>query len=135
MSGLLVSPFFDSQGGQIKVRFGGTLRVRPTGERFVNELGNRKNSAEAVLNVHRQKLRALAIGNHISKERLDAIRHGFMDEMLSFGLIDQYGSLEEIERAWNMPSGRLVATVEHYNKSLKSHRDRDFSDRFNATFR
>ena len=102
------------------------LWVTSRGERFVNELGNRKNSAEAVLNVHRQKLRALAIGNHISKERLDAIRHGFMDEMLSLGLIDQYGSLEEIERAWNMPSGRLVATVEHYNKSLKSHRDRDF---------
>lgn len=30
MFDLLVSPFFDSQGGQIKVRFGGTLRVRPT---------------------------------------------------------------------------------------------------------
>lgn len=33
MFDLLVSPFFDSQGGQIKVRFGGTLRVRPTSER------------------------------------------------------------------------------------------------------
>ena len=32
MFDLLVSPFFDSQGGQIKVRFGGTLRVRPTNE-------------------------------------------------------------------------------------------------------
>lgn len=30
MFDLLVFPFFDSQGGQIKVRFGGTLRVRPT---------------------------------------------------------------------------------------------------------
>lgn len=30
MFGLLISPFFDSRGGQIKVRFGGTLRVRPT---------------------------------------------------------------------------------------------------------
>lgn len=30
MFDLLVSPFFDSQGDQIKVRFGGTLRVRPT---------------------------------------------------------------------------------------------------------
>lgn len=33
MFDLLVSPFFDSQGGQIKVRFGGTLRVRPTDKR------------------------------------------------------------------------------------------------------
>lgn len=96
------------------------------GERFVNELGNRKNSAEAVLNVHRQKLRALAIGNHVSKQRLDAIRPGFMDEMLSLKLIDQYDSLEDIECAWGMPNGRLAATVAHYNKSLKARRDRDF---------
>ena len=34
MFDLLVSPFFDSQGGQIKVRFGGTLRVRPTPSNF-----------------------------------------------------------------------------------------------------
>ena len=102
------------------------LWVTSLGDRFVNELGNRKNSAEAVLNVHRQNLRALAVGNHVSKSRLDAIRPGFMDEMLSLGLIDRFESLEEIERAWNMPSGRLRATVLHYNKALKARRDRDF---------
>ena len=37
MFDLLVSPFFDSQGGQIKVRFGGTLRVRPTAMKRLQE--------------------------------------------------------------------------------------------------
>lgn len=46
MFDLLVSPFFDSQGGQIKVRFGGTLRVRPTFNEQAHQFNNRIDKVE-----------------------------------------------------------------------------------------
>ena len=85
MSGLLVSPFFDSQGGQIKVRFGGTLRVRPTlltSEDQLEEIRrvSRYAHLQPFLQAHRvglliNRIRSLATivrpGSLISEEALD----------------------------------------------------------------
>ncbi len=102
------------------------LWVNTAGERFVNELGNRKSSAEAVLDQHRAGLRALAIGNALSKERLDKIRPGYLDEILALGLIDRYETLADIEKDWIIPEGRLVATLKRYNGHVKKKKDPDF---------
>ena len=48
MFDLLVSPFFDSQGGQIKVRFGGTLRVRPTPEDAIKGIVSKEAQAKVL---------------------------------------------------------------------------------------
>lgn len=102
------------------------LWVNTQGVRFVNELGNRKSSAEAVLDQHRAGFRALAIGNVLSKSRLDKIRPGYMDEMLSLGLIDCYESIQDIETAWHIPVGSLSATVKLYNDFVRSKKDPDY---------
>lgn len=102
------------------------LWVNTEGRRFVNELGNRKSSAEAVLDQHRAGRRALALGNALSKARLDKIRPGYLDEMLELGLIDRYERPEDVEAAWKMPAGSLLATIARYNGYVKKKTDPDF---------
>lgn len=102
------------------------LWVDTEGHRFVNELGNRKFAARAVFDVHRKGLRALAIGNRASKEKLDAMRPGFMDEMVALGFIEKYETIARIESAWGIPQGALVARIDRYNGFLRKKRDRDF---------
>lgn len=102
------------------------LWVDTNGHRFVNELGNRKFASRAVFDVHRQGLRALAIGNHRSKEKLDSMRPGFMDEMVRLGFIEKYDTIAQIEASWQIPSHALEDRIARYNGFVRKKRDRDF---------
>ena len=78
MSGLLVSPFFDSQGGQIKVRFGGTLRVRPTNiieqgfQQLKNEVGG--DRLQATETTYRGKIFLYSIAQAIRMSMLQTAK-------------------------------------------------------------
>lgn len=102
------------------------LWITTEGERFVNELSNRKVAAEAVLDLHRRGLGAIALGNALSKTRLDKLRPGFLDEMVSLGLIEKFDSIRSVESRFKIPNGRLQATIDRYNGFLKKKLDLDF---------
>lgn len=102
------------------------LWINTQGVRFTNELGNRKESAEAVLTEHHRGHKALAIGNALSKRRLDKIRPGYLDEMIEKGYIEVFPTVDAIEAAWGIPAGRLSQTLDRYNQGILKKQDMDF---------
>lgn len=102
------------------------LWVDGNGQRFVNELSNRKTASDAILELHRLGLKAIAVGSRISKEKLDQLRPGYMDRMLERGLINAYDTIEALEAAWGIPAGALQATVRNFNAMIRRRRDTEF---------
>lgn len=102
------------------------LWVDGNGNRFVNELSNRKTASDAVLELHRLGLKAIAVGSRISKEKLDQLRPGYMDRMLDQGLVNAYDTLEALEADWGIPAGALQKTVRNFNAMIRRRRDTEF---------
>lgn len=102
------------------------LWVDGNGNRFVNELSNRKTASDAVLELHRLGLKAIAVGSRISKEKLDQLRPGYMDRMLDRGLVNAYDTLEALEADWGIPAGALQKTVRNFNAMIRRRRDTEF---------
>lgn len=69
-----------------------------TGERFVNELADRKIRSDAILLRLNQGHECLSIGDNRCRELFDVIRPGWMDRILERKVCMRYETLEAIDR-------------------------------------
>lgn len=91
-----------------------------TGERFVNELADRKIRSDAIL-VHRNLgHQCLAIGNKQCEELFQVIRPGFTDKLLKAKVAFRYETLEELAKGQNIPLDKLKSTIAQVNKSIET---------------
>lgn len=103
------------------------LWVNSRGERFVNELANRKIRADAIIDLHQAGMKAYAIIDGEGAAHINDLRSNFIEILLHNGVIDRYESLDEMAKAMNMP--KLKESVEQVNRSVKIGKDELF-DRY-----
>jgi flavocytochrome c len=97
--------------------FSGGIIVNPeTGERFVNELADRKVRADAILNTGRTCIGVVdAAGAARGEDKLATC--------LKRGYVRKFDSLNELAEAYGIPGGRFLATVERFNRAFKDGKD------------
>lgn len=90
-----------------------------TGERLLNELGDRKVRADAML-----------AADHICIGFVDVKGASFVDQFLSKclsnGVVESFDSLAELARRYKIPAKKLMKTVKNFNGSLKKGIDVEF---------
>ena len=80
-----------------------------TGKRFVNELGDRKTVADAILNVG-QPCIGIADAKGVAQSGWS------IDRCLKKGVVRRFERLEELASTYVLPFEMLKATVERYNQ-------------------
>jgi flavocytochrome c len=90
-----------------------------TGKRFVNELGDRKQSADAILRIGHP-----CIG--IADEK--AVQHSGWDlsKALQKGVVKTFDSLDELAAEYGVDPATLKASIERYNGFVDNRLDEDF---------
>ncbi len=90
-----------------------------TGQRFVNELGDRKIVADAILAVGQP---CIGIADAQAVER-----SGWsIDRCLKKGVVKRFERLEELASAYSLPFEALEATVARYNRFVENSADEEF---------
>ena len=95
-----------------------------TGKRFVNELADRKTRADAILAAGNRTI-AFADAKGYGKGTMDTSKQR-LGRMKRSGALMEYGSLEEMARAHDIPVGELKATVKAFNESVDAGKDSEF---------
>lgn len=89
-----------------------------TGNRFINELANRKIRADAALNQLNLGHVCIAIGDSETAKSFEVIRPGMLKRQLERGVVFQYASLEDIAKSFNVPLDMLKASIDEVNTPL-----------------
>ena len=96
----------------------GILVDPATGERFVNEMADRKTRADAILRVGHPCIGiADSVGLARSGQRIDAC--------IRRGVVRPFDSVEELALAYEMPPAALGGTLNRFNRSIAVGRDAD----------
>ena len=117
--GMGLGVVFNQSGG---AEFG--LWVNSKGERFVNELANRKVRADAILALHQQGMKAYSIIDSNGAVRIEKLRKGCMETLLQRKVIDKFDSLDDLIKALNLP--KLKQSIEEVNESVQTGVDKRF---------
>ena len=101
------------------------IQVDPeTGRRFMNELGTRKECADAILALGHP---AIAICDSDAYEKLPSMyREKIEKEGISKGVIRKFDTIEELAKAYNINLEGLKAEIERYNSLVEKGVDEDF---------
>jgi flavocytochrome c len=90
-----------------------------TGERFMNEMSDRKIRADAIIET-----------GHVCIGIADAVaasyRADFLARFLKRGVVRAFDTLEELANAYKIPFGALKKTVDRYNTFTLDREDREF---------
>ena len=89
--------------------------VNSKGDRFVNELANRKVRADAIMVEQQNGLKAFAICNEPNVQPLKKQRPGFLEKML-----------EAMAKGAGIPLDELKKTIAAFNEAVKSKKDPAF---------
>ncbi|NDL68477.1 flavocytochrome c [Anaerotalea alkaliphila] len=90
-----------------------------TGKRFVNELGDRKQSADAILRIGHP-----CIG--IADDKAVACSGWDLSKAVRKGVVKKFGSMEELAAAYALDAETLHASVDRYNGFVRKGVDDDF---------
>lgn len=104
--------------------------VNTQGERFVNELANRKVRADAIMVEQQKGLKAVAICNGTNVKGLEQARPGMLKRLLEQGLVKEYKTLADLAADWKIPAANLQKTVDEFNAALKAKKDEKFGRAF-----
>ena len=90
-----------------------------TGKRFVNELGDRKVRADAILKIGRPCIgitdaEGAKYGDHV------------LPKCLKNSVVKEFDTLEELASVYNIPVKDLKETIERYNSYVKDQKDKEF---------
>lgn len=91
-----------------------------TGERFVNELADRKIRSDAIMVRANQGHECLSIGDKKCEELFQVIRPGWTQRILKNKVCMRYNTLEEMAKAHNIPLDKLKKTIAEVNKSVET---------------
>ena len=97
----------------------GVLVDPATGERFINEMADRKIRADAMLNIGQP-----SIG--IADAEAAGIRKDFMPRLLKKRVVSKFDALEQLASAYNIPSENLKGTIDQYNRFVLERKDNIF---------
>ncbi len=102
-------------------RFG--LWINSEGKRFVNELANRKVSADKMFEEQAKGRRIYSIGTPVCFEGLLSFQPNYLKDALAVGAIGEFATLEELCRTNGIPFETLKASVEQVNRSIQTGED------------
>ncbi len=94
-----------------------------TGERFVNELADRKVRCDAILAHNNLGHDCLSIGDKKTADLFEVIRPHWMEGILKSKVCFKYETLEDMAKAHNVPLDKLKATIAAVNESVKTKKD------------
>ncbi len=97
--------------------------VNTDGNRFVNELANRKVRADAIMLEQQQGRKAWAIAQGKNVEPLKKQRPGFLERMLKDKIVFEYKTLEDLAKGTGIPYAQLKKTVDEFNECVKNKKD------------
>ncbi|WP_022666174.1 flavocytochrome c [Desulfospira joergensenii] len=100
----------------------GVMVAPKTGERFINELANRKIRADAII-----KTGAWAVG---IADQEGVRRVGKLDTMLERGIVKKFETLDGLAEEFKISREALRKTVAEYNADVRSGKDRVFGKPF-----
>ncbi|MDL2059776.1 flavocytochrome c [Mesosutterella sp. AGMB02718] len=126
--GMGLGVVFNQTGG---AEFG--LWVNSKGDRFVNELANRKVRADAIFALHQQGMKAYAIIDANGAAKVDAMHKNCMQRLLDRKVIDKYNTLDELIAAVKLPN--LKKSIAEVNESVKTGKDEHFGRYMNKEFK
>ena len=111
------------------------LWVNTKGQRFVNELANRKVRADAIFAEEAKGLKAVAIANQYGADKLEAARPGIMKKLVEPNIVSKYDTLEALAKDFNIPLDELKKTLAQVNESAKTKNDKPFGRYINNEFK
>lgn len=91
-----------------------------TGERFVNELADRKIRSDAIMLRANAGHECLSIGDKKCEELFQVIRPGWTQRILKAKVCMRYDTLEDMAKAHNIPLDKLTKTISEVNKSIET---------------
>lgn len=94
-----------------------------TGERFVNELADRKIRCDAILAQNNLGHDCLSIGDKKVADQFETFRPGWLKRQLDAKVVFEYPTLEDMARAHKIPLDKLKATIAAVNESVKTKKD------------
>lgn len=97
-----------------------------TGERFVNEMGDRKLLTDAILSIINQGGTALALADEDGVAHLEKLRPGAFAKMIAQKSVVRYDTAEDLAKAYHFDAAKLEGAITRYNELLASGRDADF---------
>ena len=100
--------------------------VNSEGNRFVNELANRKVRADAIMLEQQAGRKAFAIAQGKNVEPLKKQRPGFLEKMLEMKIVSEYKTLEDLAKKLDMPVENVKKTFEAYWEAHKTGVDKAF---------
>ena len=104
-----------------------------TGERFVNEFGDRKVCTDAILTVINKGGHALALSDSDGVAHLEKLRPGLFDQMIAEKTVVKYDDAEALAKAYKMDPEVLKKTIAQYNDDLAKQSDPKFGRRFDRS--
>ncbi len=111
------------------------LWVNTKGQRFVNELANRKVRADAIFAEEAKGLKAVAIANQYGADKLEAARPGVMKKLVEPNIIGKYNTIEELAADFKIPVAELKKSIAQVNESAKTKNDTAFGRYINNEFK
>ena len=99
------------------------LWVNADGQRFVNELANRKVRADAIMVEQAGGKKCFAICNEPNVQPLKKQRPGFLEKMLERKIVEKYDTLDELAKAAGIKADALKKQVEVFNGVVKAKSD------------
>ncbi len=94
-----------------------------TGERFVNELADRKIRADAIFVCLQKGHECLAIGDRKAAESFEIKRPGMLARQLAAKCVFEYPTIEALAQAHKVPLDKLKETIAIVNKSIETGED------------
>ena len=93
------------------------------GERFCNELADRKERTDAILGLMQDGKPVYPVSFTDSKgvEKAQTLKNG-----LKYGVIKKFDTVEDLAKAYGIPADKLVATVKRWNEMVAKKDDKDF---------
>lgn len=100
------------------------LWINSEGHRFVNELANRRVSADAIFAEQAKKRRCYAIGTIDSLKGLLSFQPDYLKKTKAAGAIDEYQTLEDLCKGAGLPYATVKASVDQVNESVATGKDK-----------
>ena len=94
-----------------------------TGERFVNELADRKVRCDAIIAHNQLGHDCLSIGDKKTADLFEVIRPGWRERVLKAGVMFEFATLADMAKKFNIPMDALKKTIAGVNESVQTKKD------------
>jgi flavocytochrome c len=100
--------------------------VNSDGQRFVNELANRKVRADAIMVQQQLGKRCWAICNEPNTQPLRRLRPGNFEKMLDRKIVEKYDTVDDLAKACGISANGLKKQIADFNAALEAKSDKQF---------